>query len=102
MGILGKLLIVFNLLAAGAFAYFVVQDWKVRQDITYNALTRQVQLEGVALEPQNPPPTADELADGRAGFFFVMPGNRTYTTIPKSKLDALIPRGDDLFGGEAV
>jgi hypothetical protein len=102
MGILGKLLIVFNLLAAGAFAYFVVQDWKVRQDITYNALTRQVQLEGIAVEPQTPPPSADELADGRVAFFFVMPGNVTYHTIPKSKLDGMIPNGGTLFGGEAV
>jgi hypothetical protein len=102
MGILGKLLIVFNLLAAGAFAYFVVQDWKVRQDITYNALARQVQLEGIALEPQTPPPTADELEDGRVAFYIVMPGNVTYRTIPKSKLDAMIPNGGTLLGGEAV
>lgn len=102
MSILGKLLIVLNLLAAVAFVYFTVQDWKVRQDVTYNALSRQVQLDGLAVEPRTPAPTADELQDGRVAFYFVMPGNVTYHTIPKSKLDALIPKGGDVLGGEAV
>jgi len=34
MTILGKVLIVFNLLAAGAFAYFTLEDRRVRKDLT--------------------------------------------------------------------
>src|SRR5262249_53944467 len=74
----------------------------VRQDITWNALSRQVQLDGLPVEAQNPPPPAEELADGRVAFYFVMPGGVTYTTIPKSKLDSLIPNGGSFLGGDGV
>ncbi len=102
MSIFGKLLIVFNLLAAGAFAYFTLQDWKARQEITWNALSRQVQLHGIAVEPPTPPPTADELGDKRVAFYFEMPGGLVYRSIPKDKLESLIPKGDPTYGGEAV
>ena len=41
MSILGKVLIVFNLLAAGAFAYFTLENWKVRKDLTRAAVVRE-------------------------------------------------------------
>ena len=97
MSIFGKLLIVFNLLAAGAFAYFTLQDWKARQEITWNALSREVQLRGIAVEPQNPPPAADELGDKRVAFYFEMPGGLVYRSIPKDRLDSMIPKGDETY-----
>ncbi len=102
MSIFGKLLIVFNLLAAGAFAYFTLQDWKARQEITWNALSREVQLRGIAVEPQNPPPAADELGDKRVAFYFEMPGGLVYRSIPKDRLDSMIPKGDETYGDGPV
>src|ERR1700733_11436070 len=50
MGILGKLLVIFNILAAGGFAYFAVQDWKGRQTITAAGLRYVILLNGLPLE----------------------------------------------------
>jgi len=100
MSILGKLLIVFNLLAAGAFAHFTLANWKVRQDLTWAAVSNQVKLDGVALEPREAPA---DLSPDRAPFYFMMPNGGTHlTSIPKDRFDALIPKGDVKFGGEPV
>jgi len=51
MSILGKLLIVLNLLAAGAFAYLTLENYKVRHNLTTAALQRDVALGGLPVEP---------------------------------------------------
>lgn len=47
---LGYVLLVFNLLAAGAFVYFGVQDWRGRQEITASALKHIVLIRGVPFD----------------------------------------------------
>ncbi len=47
---LGYVLIVFNLIAAGAFVYFGVQDWKGRQEINTGVLKHILILRGVPFE----------------------------------------------------
>lgn len=102
MSILGKLLIVFNLLAAAAFTYFTVENWRVRQEITWAAINRQMQLEGFAVEAQATPPTSDELGSDRVAFYFVGPGGLVYQSIPKDRFEKLVPRGGEEFGGAPV
>jgi len=99
MSILGKVLIFFNLLAAGAFAYFTLENWRVRQDLTWAAFQRQVQLDGIPIEaPANPPAGLE--AD-RVPFIIVLQETR-YESVPKNKLDAIIPAGGDIYGGGGV
>ncbi len=50
MTLLGKLLILFNLLAAGGFVYLATQDWKARQTITAATIPRKLALVGLPLE----------------------------------------------------
>ncbi len=100
MSILGKLLIVFNLLAAGAFAYFTLENWKLRQGLTWEAFDRQVRLEGVTLEAGAAQP---DLSPRRVAFHIKMPnGGPVYTSIPKDRFESLIPQGGTRFGGEPV
>lgn len=100
MSILGKLLIVFNLLAAGAFAYFTLNNWKVRQELTWAAFTRQVKLDGVPLEPREAPA---DLGPDRVAFPYKMPDDGpVYTSIPRDRFEAIIPQGGQRLGGEPV
>lgn len=46
MGILGKILLVLNLLIGGGFAYLAVQDWQGRQTITAAGLRHVLLLDG--------------------------------------------------------
>ena len=65
MSILGKVLIVFNLLAAGAFAYFTLENRKVRKDLTRAAVVRDIQLDGCPVEQPAVPPRGP--GQGRRG-----------------------------------
>lgn len=49
MSTLGKVLLVFNLLLGGGFAYLAVQDWKGRQEITAAGLRHLVLVNGLPL-----------------------------------------------------
>ena len=99
MSILGKVLIVFNLLAAGAFGYFTLENWRVRQDLTWAAVSREIQLVGVPVEaPANPPADLDPEALPIA---VDLHGNR-YESIPKVRFEKIIPEGGTVFGGGAV
>src|SRR5262245_27311299 len=97
---LGKALIILNLLAAGAFVYFTLENWKVRQELSYQAPSREVSLRGIPLDaPEKPPSGLDK---DNVAFVFVGPGDRRTETLAKDKLNKLIPRGDGLYGGDAV
>src|SRR5262245_13727620 len=102
MSILGKLLIVFNLLAAGAFAYFTLESWKARQEVSWAAFQRQQSLDGLALEKPVNPPSADDLGKDRVALEFTMPGNVKYDSIERKRFDTLLPKGGEMFGGEPV
>jgi hypothetical protein len=54
MTLLGKILILFNLLAAGGFVYLATQDWKGRQAITARALQFKLFLSGLPFENKDP------------------------------------------------
>ena len=95
MSILGKVLIFFNLLAAGAFAYFTLENWHVRQDLTTAAIVRDIQLGGFPVESSaNPPAGLDADKDA---FSYVV-NNIPVESIPKKTIDAAFDKGDDIFG----
>jgi hypothetical protein len=100
MGILGKLLIVFNLLAAGAFAYLTLGNWKARQDLAWAEASREIKLRGYPVEPPEKPPSGVD-KDNTAFVFQVNEGTRLETLSGK-KLNALTPPGGQVYGGEAV
>lgn len=100
MGILGKLLIVLNLLAAGAFTYVTLGNWKTRQEITRAAISREVALRGLPQEGRAA--TAEEKEAGRVPFQFEMPGGLQYETVEENLLKTMVPTGDQKLGGEAV
>ncbi|MDB5309756.1 MAG: hypothetical protein JWO38_3958 [Gemmataceae bacterium] len=66
MSILGKLLLVVNLLAAGGFGYLALQDWKGRQAITAAGLRHVILLQGVPLDggPDQLPARVASTSDG--------------------------------------
>ncbi|HEX3150668.1 MAG TPA: hypothetical protein VHR66_21500 [Gemmataceae bacterium] len=99
MSTLGKVLIFFNLLAAGAFGYFTLENWRVRQNLTWVAFQRQVQLDGIPLEAPTSPPA--DLEEDRVPFIITVNENR-YDSVPRAKLNDLMPKGDDIYGGEGV
>src|SRR5262245_1058191 len=100
MGALGKVLIFFNLLAAGAFAYFTLENWKVRKDLSWASIEREVRLKGLPVEFPERPPT--DLDKDRAPFKFEGPNANHIDSIEKARLDKLIPNGGELYGGESV
>jgi hypothetical protein len=101
MSILGKLLIVLNLLAAGAFTYLTVQDRKVRKDLTRMAIVREIQLNGVPVEASRTVEGTEKVDEGYVPFRRDVYGH-LYESIPMATLAAAIPRGDEDFGGEPV
>lgn len=101
MSLLGKLLIVLNLLVAGAFAYFTLENWKVRRDLTRAAVVRSIQLEGLPVEAPATQPA--DLADGYVPFRRDI-NKVPYESLPKETIGEAIPKGGDLLGagGETV
>ena len=97
MTILGKVLIVFNLLAAGAFAYFTLEDRRVRKDLTKAAIVRHIQLGGIPVEAK-----ALTGLDSDEAPFPADVNNVPYDRLPKATIAAAIPHGDPDLGGEAV
>jgi hypothetical protein len=97
---LGKALIILNLLAAGAFVYFTLENWKVRQELSWAALSREVSLRGIPLDaPEKPPSGLDK---DNVAFVFNGPQDRRTETLAKDKLNKLMPNGGEDYGGEAV
>lgn len=95
MTILGKLLIVFNLLAAGAFAYFTLENWKVRKDLTRMAAIRDIQLNGLPVEF---PPVAPDDLDSESTPFGREINGYPYEQLPKKTFDGALPNGDEVLG----
>lgn len=88
MTTLGKILIVFNLLAAGAFAYFAVQDWRGRQTITAAAVRHGLWVKGLPLGDPNSPADLPADADAEVPFKFEMAGGFRTETVGKKLLEA--------------
>src|SRR5262245_46207190 len=99
MSMLGKLLIVMNLLAAGAFAYLTLENYKVRHNLTTAALQRDVALGGLPVEPGD----ARNVGSDRVPFPY-QSGGSVIESIATKDLVKLVPKGDDYFGerGEPI
>ncbi len=97
MSMLGKVLIVFNLLAAGAFAYFTLENYKARQELTWAEFRNQVILDGLPVE-SGPAPKDTE----RVAFAYQMKPGLIFTEIDRKQLTQLVPAGGSLLGAEAV
>jgi hypothetical protein len=89
MSILGKVLLVFNLLLGGGFAYLAVQDWKGRQEITAAGLRQVVLLDGLPLGSQKGDPDTMP-TDPEAEVVFVVsgPGGKPTETVSPALLKA--------------
>jgi hypothetical protein len=94
MSIFGKVLIFLNLVAAGAFTYLTLQDWKARQELQWARLRGEVVVVGLPLQPADVPPSVDS----EDVAFPMQAEGRLYTSIPRTRLADLVPNGDDLFG----
>ena len=99
MSMLGKVLIFLNLLAAGAFAYFTLENYGLRQKLAFEEFARAVKLRGIPVEAPEKPGSvgSDEIP-----FQFQVNEGTHVQTLEKSRLNTLIPAGDQAFGGEAV
>jgi hypothetical protein len=95
---LSKLLLVLNLLAIGAFAYFALENWKVRQEFNYVGFRNEVVQRGIPVEE----PATKDTDSGSVPFVFMVNEATQLDSIPKTTLDKLIPKGDSLYGGEPV
>jgi hypothetical protein len=99
MSLLGKLLIVFNLLAAGAFAYVTRENWNARRALTYREFENEVRLRGVPVEAPNPLPSGVD--KDNVAFPFQVNPSTFVETLEAKRLVALMPAGGQ-YGGEAV
>src|SRR5258708_13429118 len=97
MSLLGKLLLVCNLLAAGAFTYFTLENRKVRKELTRAAVVRDIVLNGMPVEAGSLPADVDP-ADYLP--FKREINNVPQYSIPKAYLNVAIPKGDEIYGGE--
>jgi hypothetical protein len=99
MSVLGKLLIVFNLLAAGAFAYLTRENWNARRALTYREFENEVLLRGIPVEsPEKPPSGVDK---DNVAFQFQVNNTTFVETVDAKRLVTLISTGGQ-YGGEPV
>jgi hypothetical protein len=98
MGIFGKILIILNLLAAGAFTYLAVTDWNIRQEWAFSALGHELRIKGFPVEgPDTLPSDPDDLVK-----FDFVGDNVRLSEIKKKTLKLLVPVGGEPFGGVEV
>jgi hypothetical protein len=98
MTLLGKLLIVFNLLAAAGFVYLATEDWKGRQTINATAIRWKLPIVGLPLEgPDN------FSAEDETPFYIEMAGGFPTETVSKKILELYFQSapGGDLLGDKA-
>ncbi|MBN9523977.1 hypothetical protein J0H58_36620 [bacterium] len=97
MSTLGKVLLVFNLLLGGGFAYLAIQDWQGRQNITAAGLRHVILLDGLPLggtaaDPKTGRPADPETmpTDPEAEVVFVVegPGGKPTETVSPALLKA--------------
>lgn len=99
MSVLGKVLIILNLLAAGAFGYLTLENWKVRQEFTYREFENVVKLGGI---PVDTPTEKGDIPEGRVPFSLTVNKGNIIESLEKDTLTRLIPKGGDEYGGDAV
>lgn len=105
MSLLGKILLVFNLLAAGGFAYLATQDRQGRQNTTAAGLRHVLLVTGVPLDGKD----AFDEEDG-VEFRIPLAGGVPTTTVSKKLLETYFasaggtatPAGPAILGGPMV
>jgi hypothetical protein len=100
MSLLGKILIFFNLLAAGAFVYFATQDWKGRQTISAAVILFKLPVSGLPFDGPDKFDPEDETL-----FRLPLAGWYNTETVSKKILDLYfqpVPGGDLLGDKGAV
>lgn len=100
MSLLGKLLLVVNLLAAAGFVYLATQNWKGRQTITAAGLRTQLLITGLPLDDER---IADrKYEEDEVPFVFREgPGGVPTETISKKILDVYFQAGPGGDGSTA-
>ncbi|HEX4611911.1 MAG TPA: hypothetical protein VH092_27190 [Urbifossiella sp.] len=89
MSTLGKVLLVFNLLVGGGFAYLALQDWKGRQEIAAAGFRHLVLLNGVPLGDQKgDPETMPTDPEAEIPFVIEGPGGKPTATVGPPLLKA--------------
>lgn len=82
MGILGKILLVLNILIGGGFAYLAVQDWQGRQAITAAGLRHIILLHGLPLgDLPGTPDTTPTDPEAEIPFVVEGPGGKPTETV---------------------
>ena len=100
MTLFGKVLLVFNLLAAGGFVYLATQDWKGRQNINATGLRYDLLVRGLPLDGP-----ANFSTDDETPFRVDGPGGVPSKTVSKKLLEVYfqaVPGDATLGGGSAV
>jgi len=105
MGILGKLLLVVNLLLGGGFTYLALQDWKGRQTIEAAGFRHVILRDGLPLgdlptdptEMPSPAVLADD-PDVEIPFRIIGPGNKPTKTVSAE----LLKKYFEAAGGSGV
>lgn len=89
MSTLGKVLLVFNLLIGGGFAYLAVQDWQGRQTITAAGLRHVVLLDGLPLGGKaGDPETVPTDPEAEVPFAVEGPGGKPTASVGPALLKA--------------
>lgn len=102
MNLLGKLLILVNLVAGAGFVYLATQDWRGRQNITAAGLRQLMLLQGLPLDGGPDQLPAD--ADSAVSFKFTMAGGVPTETVSPKLLTAFFANagGGAAEGGVAL
>jgi len=95
MKILGYVLIVLNLAAAGAFTYFATAIYKARTEWQLALLKQQMVNQGTL---DVPPPAPEDLEEGSLPLGVNLGGGHTVTQITKARLKKIIPQGGEILG----
>lgn len=95
MSLLGKLLLVVNLLAGAGFVYLAVQDWKGRQTITGAVARNMLPIRGL---PLTGPETIPAEEDARIPVQVEIAGGIVIDTVSKKLLDTYFAQASG--GGE--
>src|SRR5262245_1061884 len=105
MTLFGKVLLVFNLLAAGGFVYLATQDWRGRQTISATGLRYELLVRGLPFGGEQGAPTAMPAdADAEVPFRIEGPGGVPIQSVSKKLLDGYFQAapGGEMLGGPAV
>lgn len=96
MGTLGKVLLVFNLLAAGGVVFVATQDWARRQEVTGTAVRFQLHLQGLPLASESETPAT---GTGTVPLSVEMPGSVQVESVTPALLQSYFQGAD---GGQML